>query len=254
MPGKGIAFLPPLPGSKFERDDAVEEVLIERPGDVEPVLIGGRSPVVHYVSAPGTSYAACQLAWTDALTRAGWRTWPTPLARNGADALVFAQFDSGGRDLWLRVHCTDEGQELLLADVGASRQASVLAKELQRDCKVVIHGLFFDTAKATLRPESEPALARLLQLLRDAPALSLEIGGHTDAVGQHAANVKLSEARAASVSAWLRAKGIAANRLVGRGYAARAPVADNDSDLGRARNRRVEVRDVRCKPRAEKVR
>ncbi len=79
--------------------------------------------------------------------------------------------------------------------------------------------------------------------------MSLEIGGHTDAVGQHAANFKLSDARAASVIAWLRAKGIAGTRMVGRGYAATAPVADNDSDLGRARNRRVEVRDVQCKPR-----
>ncbi|HUP90883.1 MAG TPA: OmpA family protein, partial [Solimonas sp.] len=79
------------------------------------------------------------------------------------------------------------------------------------------------------------------KMLKSAPDLKLEVGGHTDNVGQPAANQKLSEARAQAVQAALVAQGIAAARLSAKGYGDTRPVADNRSEDGRAKNRRVEL-------------
>ena len=73
------------------------------------------------------------------------------------------------------------------------------------------------------------------------PSLSVEVQGHTDAVGGDASNQKLSEARAAAVREWLTAHGIAATRITAHGYGKTHPVASNENDEGRARNRRVDV-------------
>jgi len=72
------------------------------------------------------------------------------------------------------------------------------------------------------------------------------VQGHTDNVGSDDYNLKLSDARAASVVAWLVSKGITADRLTAQGYGMRQPIADNGSDEGRAKNRRVELRKQEC--------
>ena len=74
------------------------------------------------------------------------------------------------------------------------------------------------------------------------------VEGHTDNVGGGDYNQKLSDARAASVRNWLVPHGIEAARLTSKGYGKSSPVADNSSDLGRARNRRVELAKLGCRP------
>jgi outer membrane protein OmpA-like peptidoglycan-associated protein len=78
--------------------------------------------------------------------------------------------------------------------------------------------------------------------------LKLEVQGHTDNVGNDANNQTLSEARAKAVVNWFTQHGIAAERLTSRGYGKTRPVADNGSDEGRAKNRRVEISDPTCSP------
>ncbi len=80
--------------------------------------------------------------------------------------------------------------------------------------------------------------------------LKLEVQGHTDNVGNDAYNQTLSEARAKAVATWLTQHGVAADRLTAQGYGKTKPVADNGSDVGRAKNRRVEIADPRCSPKA----
>jgi outer membrane protein OmpA-like peptidoglycan-associated protein len=111
---------------------------------------------------------------------------------------------------------------------------------------VALYGIHFDFNKATLRPDSDPVLQKVLALLKARPDLKLEVQGHTDNVGGDVYNQKLSEARANSVVGWLQAKGIAANRLSARGYGMTVPIADNGSDEGRAKNRRVELKKQGC--------
>ena len=104
-----------------------------------------------------------------------------------------------------------------------------------------LYGIHFDTDSAKLRPDSMPALNAVLGLLNNHPASQWMIAGHTDNQGNAGHNQALSEDRAASVIAWLKAHGVAANRLGAQGFGVSRPVADNSTESGRALNRRVEV-------------
>jgi OOP family OmpA-OmpF porin len=108
-----------------------------------------------------------------------------------------------------------------------------------------IYGVHFDTGSATLRPDSAAALQNVLALIDGRPASRWIISGHTDNQGSADLNQKLSQARAASVIAWLVSHGVAANRLSPQGFGASHPVADNATEAGRALNRRVEMQLVK---------
>jgi len=104
------------------------------------------------------------------------------------------------------------------------------------------------TLMPSLKPESDPVLERVCATLTGNTALHAEIQGHTDNVGTAEYNQALSEARAGAVVALLGGHGVAADRLSAKGYGLTVPVADNRTDEGRARNRRVEIADRDCKP------
>jgi OOP family OmpA-OmpF porin len=106
---------------------------------------------------------------------------------------------------------------------------------------VEVPGIFFDFAKADIKPESEPALKELTAMLQASAALKVWVVGHTDNTGSLDTNMTLSGARAASVVKALVQRGIGANRLAPHGAGPYAPVASNATDEGRARNRRVEL-------------
>ncbi|MFN5844288.1 MAG: OmpA family protein, partial [Flavobacteriia bacterium] len=103
-----------------------------------------------------------------------------------------------------------------------------------------LNNLFFDFAKADLKNESKAELERVVSLLKNNPSMKIEIGGHTDNVGDDASNLKLSQQRVLSVVNYLVSNGIPSSQLSSKGYGEQKPVADNTSDAGRAKNRRVE--------------
>lgn len=106
--------------------------------------------------------------------------------------------------------------------------------------KVVLRNIFFDVNKSDLKPESTPELTRLVALLKNQPTLKIEISGHTDSSGDKKANQLLSENRAKSVKDFLVQNGIQADRITYKGYGDARPVASNESEEGRAQNRRTE--------------
>ncbi|WP_426341954.1 OmpA family protein [Pseudoduganella sp. S-14] len=113
---------------------------------------------------------------------------------------------------------------------------------LQRDGKVALYGVTFDTNKAVIREQSSEQLEQMAKALQAQPKMKVFIVGHTDDQGEFDANITLSQKRAQAVADALAAKyGIAANRMTPRGVANLAPVASNASDEGRAKNRRVEL-------------
>jgi len=114
-------------------------------------------------------------------------------------------------------------------------------------CAIEVYGVNFDFDKATLRPDSEPMLKQILALFTHTPGFSAEIGGHTDNVGTPEYNLKLSDARAASVKAWLQAHGVAPARVASRGYGDTRPLLSNTTDENRFKNRRVELRTANCR-------
>jgi len=121
----------------------------------------------------------------------------------------------------------------------------IYLKNVAIGSKIVLRNIFFDTGQSRLRPESNTELNRLYELLRDIPALSIEISGHTDNVGTEAYNIKLSEDRAMAVVNFLVQKGINRNRLIAKGYGPNRPIASNDSAEGRQLNRRTEFEIIK---------
>jgi outer membrane protein OmpA-like peptidoglycan-associated protein len=105
---------------------------------------------------------------------------------------------------------------------------------------IALEGVTFATGSAKLTPESETTLEKAYNTLYQNPEVVVEIQGHTDNVGKRATNLKLSDARAGSVKAWLVAKGIVAERITTKGYGPDKPVAPNTTKEGKAKNRRIE--------------
>jgi outer membrane protein OmpA-like peptidoglycan-associated protein len=120
--------------------------------------------------------------------------------------------------------------------------ADRIRKSLADTGKVVFYGIYFDTDRATLKAESEPTLAEMAKFLKSNGAAQVFIVGHTDMQGPLERNEKLSRDRAAAVVAALAGKhGIARERMTPAGVGPLAPVAVNESEAGRAKNRRVEM-------------
>jgi OmpA-OmpF porin, OOP family len=120
--------------------------------------------------------------------------------------------------------------------------AAALSKGLQADGKVALYGLFFDTGKADIKPESKPQLDEIAKMLQANATLKVYVVGHTDNQGALDANLALSRARAqAVIDALSKNYKLDPKRLAAAGVANYAPLASNANEVGKARNRRVEV-------------
>jgi len=234
-------FLPPIPGSTptgGHHDDAPMIVTVDLDKDHSEDQVAGTGSITKsYNAPPFESPVLFVTVYSDALTRAGWKI---VRVSHSADAAVTAHYAAGGRNIWAYLHGGGDSYTITVADEGD------LAGQLDRDCHVAVYGVQFDFNKSTIRADSEPVLQNVLGILNARPDLKVEIQGHTDNVGSDEYNRKLSESRAASVVTWLTNKGIAQGRLTAHGYGMKQPIADNGSDEGRARNRRVELKKQGC--------
>ena len=122
-----------------------------------------------------------------------------------------------------------------------SADASSIADELTKSGHIAVYGIHFETAKATILPDSESVLSEIAKMLQQNPDVKVRVEGQTDNVGQAASNQSLSEKRAQAVVAWLTSHGIEASRLKAKGWGASKPIEDNGTEDGRAKNRRVEL-------------
>ena len=110
---------------------------------------------------------------------------------------------------------------------------------------IVLQNLEYDFNKSTIRPSSYKALNDLVEVMNLKPNLVIEIGGHTDNVGDDKSNELLSQRRAESVKQYLVKKGVKPERVQTKGYGESMPIADNDSEEGRQKNRRTELKVVK---------
>jgi outer membrane protein OmpA-like peptidoglycan-associated protein len=112
---------------------------------------------------------------------------------------------------------------------------------IKQEGHVAVYGIHFNTGKADILPDSESTLNEIVKLMQQEGSLRLRIEGHTDNQGNATANQALSEKRAQAVVAWLTGHGVSAARLTAKGFGQTKPVADNSTEDGRAKNRRVEL-------------
>ena len=231
-------FLTPLPGAQAGRVDADNGAMyVTFKGDESPTLVAAASVKKDYQDIQGISNLQFILEYRSALTKAGWQIVDE---YQGGDAAMTAHYARNGRDIWAYLHFG--GTELSIT-VG---EAGDLASALKKECHVPLYGVTFDFNKTTLRADSEGVLQRVLAVLQADAPLTVEVQGHTDNVGGDAYNQTLSQGRADAVKAWLVAHGIGGNRISARGYGRQQPIASNDSDDGRAKNRRVELARTGC--------
>lgn len=240
-PAKGdFPYLTPLPGSQFKSGGAdTGAMLMDIPGSDPDQVVGTGSIRKYYTIPQGLSSLSFVTTYVAALKTAGWTII------SSGETTINAHYAKNGRNIWTYILLGAEEYSFKVADAGA---ASQLAADLAKTCHVALRGVLFDFNKATLKPESDATLQNVLGLLKKDAALKVEVQGHTDNVGNDTYNQTLSEARAKSVMAWLTGHGIAANRLTFKGYGKKVPVATNDTDEGRAKNRRVEIANLGCKP------
>lgn len=125
-------------------------------------------------------------------------------------------------------------------ELTATITASQMGQSIDATGSVALY-IEFDTAKATLKPAGEATVKEIAALLKSQPALRLSVEGHTDNVGQAADNKRLSQARAEAVMKAVVAQGIDAKRLKAVGQGQEYPIADNRTEEGRGKNRRVEL-------------
>ena len=179
-------------------------------------------------------------------------------ARSVGGQLVYEFHDPGedvvvkviknNMETWVYVNANGNGSySIHLIEKQAMKQdvladASTMDKSIKESGKATLYGIYFDTGKADVKPESEAAMKEIVKLLKNDATLKLYVVGHTDNTGTMEVNMKLSQDRAVAVVNELVTKySVGASRLKACGDGPTAPVASNDSEEGRALNRRVEL-------------
>lgn len=249
---KDTPVLTRLPGCRILRCESKEfDAMdlqvgpIKESGDAPMRTLEGATDTVTYVCPARLSSLQIVRNAENALKTAGFTVVFS--GKNGGDTpTVTAQ--KGPR--WAQVYGEPwnefSGYVLQTVSVQAMAQkmeatADSLSKALNQSGRVAVYGITFDTGKSTLRPESEKVLTQIAALLASNPSWKMRVEGHTDNVGEDAANITLSEQRAGAVVDWLTRHGIDRSRLTSIGLGDSSPVADNGSEEGRSLNRRVEL-------------
>jgi outer membrane protein OmpA-like peptidoglycan-associated protein len=184
------------------------------------------------------------------------------LLLNRENAYVAGKFNWNGSDVYVQVYtfANREGHRTSLVkkdrvgalvetiEVGPAHAPTALvtseqmASEINRTGRIALYGLYFDTNRTEIKPESRPTLEQIADLLKREPNLKILVVGHTDNVGDFESNRNLSQRRAESVvNALVTGFGIPPDRLIPFGVSYASPVASNATPEGRSENRRVEL-------------
>lgn len=243
----------PLPGSRLIDTRQIGEPLeLKQASAEDEAVIAGQSYVQHTYdrSNPTTAIVFLQ-SFRDALFALGWKlidvTKLEELAIQPETVNVSAHYRDNGHNVYARF-TQEPGKpyQVNVADLGAEDWVTQLAEE----CRVRIHSIHFEHDRPDIKLiESEPTLRKLADLIAAKNTAAVEVQGHVDNIGEAAAPARevLSLARAKSVAGWLISQGgVPAKKVSARGLGKSRPIADNDTDLGRALNRRIEVARPDC--------
>lgn len=235
MPGCGVYEC-----SKKDFDSF--DVVINK--DAETKTLEGEVDAVTFICPANQSQLQLLRNAEAALRKSGYTIVFSGKHQNSDDPAVTAQ--KGAQ--WIQVQTSNFNEFPTYEQTGVlvkamaqemSATAQAMSDAIAKSGKLDVYGITFATGQAAITPASDQVLSDLLAVLTANADWKLRIEGHTDNVGDKAANLKLSNARAAAVAAWLTGKGIDAGRLSVAGLGDTQPVGPNTTEEGRARNRRV---------------
>ncbi len=218
-------------GSADEQVQVVE-------GEVETIIYECADNVSFLQMARNAENALKRAGFTTVYSGGGMNTYPTYSARKGGVWVNVQTQPNGGQTYTQIVVHTKEMEQQMVAS------AEAMEADIAKSGYCSIYGVHFDTGKAAILPDSESCLGEMAKLLKSNASWKLQVEGHTDNVGGKEANLKLSQARADSVRGWLVSHGVEGSRLTAKGFGETKPVAENTTEDGRARNRRVDLRKL----------
>jgi OmpA-OmpF porin, OOP family len=226
--------------SECEKQEFGEEEMYY--GEDNSRMVEGKRTVIGYEmneGSPAVSELQVRRNYINAMTKLGGKLMYED--KFGA----FLKLDKAGNEIWVHVRVYDgaESYALHFIEVEAMKQevtSSDMLKDLNDKGFVALY-INFDIDKATIKPESQPVIDQIIALLNESADLKVSIEGHTDNTGTAQRNKILSEQRAQSVVSAVMKGGIGKERLSGKGWGQEKPIAGNDTDEGRAKNRRVEI-------------
>ncbi len=243
--------------------DSIKMLTAYHAGDPKPAVfedIEGRVIKYTYQHNPETSGLEILRNYQNVLAEKGFETiiagkvasFPGALLNNGSndDMIAFWRWQEPGKGMiYVHLFARSDGAMswVEIVETKAMEQklqgnAAAMMDALQKTGRVAVYGINFDTARATIKPDSDAVLQQVLALLTQHAELKVAIEGHTDNAGAPTFdNKKLSENRAGAVKFWLVGHGIDADRLDTAGFGDTKPLADNATEDGRAKNRRVEL-------------
>ncbi len=216
-------------------------------GDKKPVIIEGHKySILYKLNSGATDPGALKIVrnMQDALKKIGGKV----VLDESFNKLSTIVVQKDNKETWIEVRCysgimfrlTIVEKEIMQQEVVAD--ANAMGDDINNTGHVSVYGIFFDSGKSEIKPESDKALEQISLLLKNNATLNLYVVGHTDNVGTIDSNMKLSKERADAVVSTLVSKyGISEGRLKSYGVASLAPVASNTTEEGKAKNRRVEL-------------
>jgi OOP family OmpA-OmpF porin len=239
--------------TEFTKNYSSLEFAVGKAADGNPqrqAVEGNATVITYFHNDAGKQPSPLELLrnYQNAIKAIGGEVAYERLPKDGDGGETTLKVATGGKQVWVQVEpgifsAPTQSYKLAIVEVAAMQQvvsANKLLDELNRNGFIALY-INFDTGKADLKADGQATVREIVTMLKSAPAMKISIEGHTDNVGAAAANKALSEARAKSVMAAVVAGGIPAARLAAAGYGAEKPIADNRSEDGRAKNRRVEL-------------
>jgi OmpA-OmpF porin, OOP family len=210
----------------------------------EDIILEGNLTYIWYTmntesGKPEPSYFQIIKNYSNAILKIGGKK-----IYENADFGGFYNLKKNGKEYNIKVTCTNSSDYMLnILEMEAMVQeitANEMLDALNKDGYIALN-ILFETGKSIIQPESIPIVDQIVQLLKTDETLKISIEGHTDNVGDETSNKKLSNERAKAVTDAIIAKGIGAARLSFVGWGQEKPVADNRTEEGRSKNRRVEI-------------
>jgi OmpA-OmpF porin, OOP family len=242
---KDHPVFPRMPNYYIYEYDEKEFDVFEMPNDSKDSekteRIEGHKISIRYMLKEGAKSAGkLQISrnYSNAIQKSGGS-----IVATGENESTTLKLNQNGKEIWSYIEPSDGEYNITIVERQAMKQditAGQLIEALEKEGHVALY-INFDTGKDVIKPESASIMEQVTKMLKDNPTLNIIIEGHTDSTGDAEGNQRLSEMRATAVKNAVVKSGIETSRLNAIGYGRTKPIADNNTEDGRAKNRRVEI-------------